>query len=191
MATFKIPDLGDKLDFVLRHCEFDHIRQILLKKDPKIKTPPIGRILELKQDGVIAAELDVHSSQWSRMKKGSEAISVVRLARLSEYFDIDIQVSVDPLIWTEPDEIFTRKLTAARYGRLRLRDVGVSLTKVLDERADADAGGLRVTVIARPVLSQRALACRRNRPPFRSSCVPEIGFASPSSQSRACTISSC
>jgi hypothetical protein len=34
MATYRIPDLSEKVAFVVGHCEFLRIRQMLLKKDP-------------------------------------------------------------------------------------------------------------------------------------------------------------
>lgn len=148
MTTYKIPDLGEKVGFVVGHCEFLRIRQMLLKKDPRKREPSHKQIMNCSKQSAIAAQLLVSPSQWSRIKKGKETIGDAHLAKLSEYFDVDR--SCDFLIWTKPYETFTLTLTTLGYGRLRYRATGLALKDFLDGRAEPDHCGLRIIVVASP-----------------------------------------
>lgn len=155
MTTYKIPDLGEKVAFVVGHCEFLRVRQMLLKNNPRIKEPSHKQIMNCTKQSAIAAQLLVSPSQWSRIKKGKESIDDAHLAKLSEYFDVDR--SCDFLIWTKSYEAFTLALTTLGYGRLRYRATGLALKDFLDGRARQDPGGLRIVVVARPSSAKRGI----------------------------------
>lgn len=164
MTTYKIPDLGEKVGFVVGHCEFLRIRQMLLKRDPRKREPSHKQIMNCTKQSAIAAQLLVSPSQWSRIKKGKETISDAHLAKLSEYFDVDR--SCDFLIWTKTYEAFTLALTTLGYGRLRYRATGLALKDFLDGRAEPDHGGLRIIVVARPLSSRRGIGGYVDTEPF-------------------------
>jgi hypothetical protein len=164
MATYRIPDLSEKVAFVVGHCEFLRIRQMLLKKDPRKNGPPHKQIMNSTKQGAIAEQLLISPSQWSRIKKGQEAISDVHLARLSEYFDVDR--SCDFLVWTKPYEAFTLTLTTLGYGRLRYRATGLALRDFLEARTESDQSGLRIVVVAKPLSSKRGIGAFAETSPF-------------------------
>jgi len=155
MTTYKIPDLDRKVAFVVGHCEFQRVRQILIQRDPREREPSHKRILDCTKQRAIAEQLCVSPSQWSRMKKGQEAISDAHLARLSEYLDVDR--SCDFLVWVKPYDVLTNTLTALGYGRLRYRATGPALKDVLDSLAEPDGVGLRIVLVANPSRAVRGI----------------------------------
>ena len=164
MATYRIPDLGEKVAFVVGHCEFLRIRQMLLKKDPRKNGPQHKQIMNATKQSAIAEQLLISPSQWSRIKKGQEAISDIHLAKLSEYFDVDR--SCDFLIWTKPYEAFALTLTTLGYGRLRYRATGLALKDFLEGRADSDQTGLRIVVVTKPSASKRGIGALAETSPL-------------------------
>jgi hypothetical protein len=164
MSSYKIPDLGDKVAFVVGHCEFLRIRQMLLKKGSGKNGPPHKQIMNCTRPSAIAEHLLISPSQWSRMKKGKEAISDAHLARLSEYFDVDRSCEV--ATWTKSLEVFKLTLTTLGYGRLRYRATGLALKDFLDGRVGPDQSGLRIIVVPKPSSSKRGIGALAETSPL-------------------------
>lgn len=146
MATYRIEDLGEKVAFVVGYCEFRRIRTMLIQADPRRSEPSHKRILNATKQRSIAEYLGISPSQWTRMRKGSEAINDMHLAKLAEYFDVDRYC--DFLVWNRPYDIFTATLTTLGYDRLRYRTTGEALRDFLDRRAGSEYDGIRIQIVS-------------------------------------------
>lgn len=168
MASRKLSDLGEKVDFVIAHCDFDTIRQSLpddrlhIKERPRKKRPNGDQPVDRSKQHVIAGFLGVDESHWSRMRKGDDGISDARLARLSQYFDMERTCSPD--VWTKPVGVLQRTLTTLGYGRLQYRATRTSLKDFLAVRAQPDSAGVRIIVVeAKAPPAERGLCARPDR----------------------------
>jgi hypothetical protein len=164
MTTYRIPDLGQKVALVVGHCEFFRIRQLLVNKHLRKEEPLHKQIMNYTRQSAIAEQLHISPSQWSRIKKGKEAISDIHLASLSEYFDLDR--TCDFLVWTKSYEAFVLTLTTLGYGRLRYRATGPALKDFLIDRAEPDPASLRIVLVKNPSSARRGIGPRAETAPF-------------------------